>query len=77
MHDTFTGLFNHEHFTDMLSTEIARSKRTKDPAAYAIIDIDGFKQINSAYGHHVGDQIIKMMSHMLRHHLRKNNLFVL
>ena len=74
VHDTFTGLFNHEHFTDMLSTEIARSKRTKDPAAYAIIDIDGFKAINSAYGHHVGDQIIKMLSHMLRHHLRKTDI---
>jgi diguanylate cyclase (GGDEF)-like protein len=74
VHDTFTGLFNHEHFTDMLATEIKRSKRTKDPAAYAIIDIDGFKQINSQYGHHVGDQIIKMFSHMLRHHLRTTDI---
>lgn len=74
VHDTFTGLFNHEHFTDMLGTEIRRSKRTKDPAAYAIIDIDGFKQINGTYGHHVGDQIIKMMSHMLRHHLRTTDI---
>ncbi|MEZ0226052.1 MAG: diguanylate cyclase [Alphaproteobacteria bacterium] len=74
VHDTFTGLFNHEHFTDMLATEIKRSKRTKDAAVYAVIDIDGFKQINGQYGHHVGDQIIKMFSHMLRHHLRTTDI---
>ncbi len=74
VHDTFTGLYNHEHFTDMLATEIARSKRNKEETAYAILDIDGFKQINSAYGHHVGDQIIKMFAHMLRHHLRRTDV---
>lgn len=74
VHDTFTGLFNHEHFTDLLRTENLRSKRTKDPAIYVAIDIDHFKQINGTYGHQVGDQIIKMFSHMLRGHLRTTDI---
>jgi diguanylate cyclase (GGDEF)-like protein len=73
-HDTFTGLFNQEHFTDLLETEMMRTKRTGALAAYAEIDIDGFKQINSQFGHHVGDQVIKMFAHMLRHHLRRTDI---
>jgi diguanylate cyclase (GGDEF)-like protein len=72
--DSFTGLFNHEHFNEILVQEGARARRTGGTAVYAIVDIDHFRQINNSYGHHAGDQIIKGVSRLLRQHLRTTDV---
>jgi len=72
--DTFTGLFNHEHFLDVLTQEILRSKRNKEQGCYAVIDIDRFRDLNNDFGHHAGDMVIKGLSHMLRHHVRRTDI---
>ncbi|MEZ0262316.1 MAG: diguanylate cyclase [Alphaproteobacteria bacterium] len=72
--DTFTGLFNHEHFLDVLTQEILRTRRNKDSGCYAVIDIDRFRDLNNDFGHHAGDMVIKGLSHMLRHHVRRTDI---
>jgi diguanylate cyclase (GGDEF)-like protein len=72
--DTFTGLFNHEHFLDVLTQEILRTRRNKDLGCYAVIDIDRFRDLNNDFGHHAGDMVIKGLSHMLRHHVRRTDI---
>jgi diguanylate cyclase (GGDEF)-like protein len=72
--DTFTGLFNHEHFLDVLTQEILRTRRNKEPGCYAVIDIDRFRDLNNDFGHHAGDMVIKGLAHMLRHHVRRTDI---
>ncbi len=72
--DSFTGLLNHARFNELLGQEVMRTKRTSAPAAYAIIDIDHFKDINDTYGHQAGDAVLKNLTRMLQQHLRRTDV---
>jgi len=64
--DPVTGLGSRASLLDRLGHAIARSLR--DPELrYALIflDVDRFKQINDAYGHDTGDQVILEMAHRI------------
>jgi diguanylate cyclase len=43
----------------MLDEEIARARRTQKPCSIALIDLDWFKRINDAYGHPIGDEVLR------------------
>ena len=61
--DSLTGLLNHRRIKEQLHFQIETAKRTKSSLAYATLDIDFFKSVNDDYGHPVGDQVIKSLSH--------------
>ena len=44
--DPLTGLANHRHLVQSLEGEIKRSRRTGQPFAVVLLDLDGLKQIN-------------------------------
>jgi diguanylate cyclase (GGDEF)-like protein len=71
-HDDLTGTYTRAIFFDLLSREIARSRRHSQPLSLLIMDIDDFKLVNDRYGHPAGDQVIKsfatIASTELRHH---------
>ncbi|SFN21533.1 diguanylate cyclase (GGDEF) domain-containing protein [Formivibrio citricus] len=69
--DSLTGLLNHTHITDSLTHEIARAKAEQSPLAFAMIDIDHFKQVNDNFGHSTGDRVIKSLARLLRQHVRE------
>ena len=56
--DGLTGLFNHRHVHELLHEEFERSKRTGEPLAVAMLDLDHFKRVNDTYGHPTGDVIL-------------------
>jgi diguanylate cyclase (GGDEF)-like protein len=68
--DPLTGIYNHRHMHTCLSEEIARSLRYEHPFSIMMTDIDRFKQVNDAYGHLVGDFILKRMVRLLDEHMR-------
>lgn len=69
--DSLTGLLNHSTIKDQLSREVALAKRQGTPLAFAMVDIDHFKQVNDTYGHAAGDHVIKSLSRLLKQRLRE------
>ncbi len=57
--DFLTGADNRRAFMQKTKEEFARAKRYKRGLALLIIDIDKFKEVNDAYGHLVGDRILR------------------
>ena len=65
-HDALTGLANRTLFMDRLRREIARARRGDRCFAVLIVDLDGFKSINDAFGHSTGDKYLKAASERLQ-----------
>ncbi|MGH3390980.1 MAG: GGDEF domain-containing protein [Actinomadura sp.] len=68
--DAKTGLLNAAAWQREADTEIARSRRSDDPLALLLIDIDHFKRVNDTHGHLVGDQVLLALATTLRGQLR-------
>jgi diguanylate cyclase (GGDEF)-like protein len=73
-HDELTGLQNRASLIDHLETEIERTKRTGEPLALAICDIDLFKRVNDTYGHPVGDRVLKEFAERMKETFRPYDL---
>lgn len=57
-HDPLTGLPNRALFHERLGQAIVRSRRSKHKLALLFMDLNGFKDVNDTYGHHVGDLLL-------------------
>ena len=56
--DALTNLPNRALFYDRLDQAVARAKRYHQRFAILFMDLDGFKQVNDGFGHHVGDNLL-------------------
>src|SRR6266568_3618917 len=63
--DALTGLANHRQLTQALEAEIRRSRRTGQPMAVVLLDLDGLKQINDRHGHLAGSMAIRRVAEAL------------
>ncbi|HEY1722217.1 MAG TPA: sensor domain-containing diguanylate cyclase [Magnetospirillaceae bacterium] len=57
-HDTLTKLANRALFNEMVQQQLVLCQRGKTNLAILYIDLDGFKAVNDAHGHGVGDQLL-------------------
>ena len=57
-YDALTNLPNRRLLEDRLGKAIPLANRQRCPLALMFIDLDRFKQINDAFGHHVGDTLL-------------------
>ncbi|MBQ9487929.1 MAG: GGDEF domain-containing protein [Selenomonadaceae bacterium] len=73
-HDVLTGFYNktatQHHIDEYLST----LTDTDIPPAFLIIDADGFKAINDAFGHLFGDGVLSDMGHEIRNIFRQKDI---
>ena len=72
--DSLTGLLNHGSWKDLLQLKFHKCQQQQSQATIALIDIDHFKQINDAYGHIVGDRVLRQLSKELQRNVRENDL---
>lgn len=61
-HDALTGLYNRNYFEDSL---VKIDTKLNYPIGIMIIDVDGLKLINDAFGHHMGDNLIESTGKIL------------
>jgi diguanylate cyclase (GGDEF)-like protein len=57
--DALTGLMNRAALDDALYAAASAWERTSQPAAFLMLDIDRFKEINDSFGHGVGDAVLR------------------
>lgn len=69
-HDELTNLPNRALLADRLSMTMAQSRRTNIGFSVIALDLDGFKKVNDALGHSVGDALLRIAASRLRATLR-------
>ncbi|MET0085447.1 MAG: GGDEF domain-containing protein [Sedimenticola sp.] len=65
LHDGLTGLPNRDLLYDRISHAMASSKRTDMKHCGLFLDLDGFKSINDALGHEIGDDVLELVAQRL------------
>jgi diguanylate cyclase (GGDEF)-like protein/PAS domain S-box-containing protein len=68
--DTLTGMPNRNLFQDRLKHAMAQAERQKEEVALLYLDLDHFKAVNDALGHHAGDELLIEAAHRIRQNIR-------
>lgn len=68
--DAVTGLPNRILLKDRMTKALSEANRNRTPLAILFIDLDRFKSINDTMGHHVGDEVLKIIGERLDGALR-------
>lgn len=74
--DPLTGTGNRRRFDAALDKAIVDCKESKRPLSLVMCDIDHFKKVNDAYGHQVGDEIIKMFARVIESNVRDGDTVI-
>jgi len=70
--DPATGLYNRPTFRAIAQRRLARPDVPR--CALAVLDLDGFKQVNDRYGHPQGDRVLQLVAAALRANLRARDV---
>jgi diguanylate cyclase (GGDEF)-like protein/PAS domain S-box-containing protein len=72
--DFLTGLFNRRHFEQELAKEADRIARYGDTGAVLLMDLDHFKDVNDAFGHKAGDDLLRGVAGALKNRMRQTDV---
>jgi diguanylate cyclase (GGDEF)-like protein len=75
LHDPLTQLPNRMLLQDRLEQAIEKARRKNFSFAVMFCDLDGFKTINDAYGHQLGDKLLIQMATRVSTLLRAQDTF--
>lgn len=73
LHDTLTGLPNRVLLAEQIEHAMQRIDAKGGSFALMFMDLDGFKPVNDAFGHHVGDQLLREVGLRLRGNLHRED----
>ncbi|MBI5939664.1 MAG: PleD family two-component system response regulator [Caulobacterales bacterium] len=72
--DQLTGLHNRRYMEGQLGALVKRATHGGDPVSALMIDIDHFKKINDAFGHDIGDEVLREFAVRLASNVRAIDL---
>jgi diguanylate cyclase (GGDEF)-like protein len=72
-HDVLTGLKNRQELRLSLEAEIDRLNRYGTVFSLAVIDLDGFKQLNDSQGHDQGDAALRIVANVMSSTTRRTD----
>ncbi|MBW6410324.1 sensor domain-containing diguanylate cyclase [Clostridium weizhouense] len=71
-YDSLTGVFNRSVILKEGKEILKSSITNKNKFSIIMIDIDYFKKINDTYGHNTGDIVLKEVTSIIKHEIRKD-----
>jgi diguanylate cyclase (GGDEF)-like protein len=72
--DQLTGLASRHAYEILIDQAFRDSRRSGQPLALVILDIDGFKAINDRFGHVAGDRVLRGIGNAMRACLRSSDI---
>ena len=72
--DFMTGLINRRGFKEAVHNAISDAKKYGVAFTLIILDIDNFKEINDSCGHPYGDEVLKIIAHIIKQNTRHSDL---
>jgi diguanylate cyclase (GGDEF)-like protein len=72
-YDTLTSLFNRGAFFERLAHALSVARRHGQVLAVLFIDLDRFKDVNDAFGHLTGDEVLKIMARRISDTIRASD----
>ncbi len=73
LHDTLTGLANRILLAERIAQAMREVQEQGGYFSLMFIDLDGFKPVNDAFGHHLGDRLLREVAVRLRQQLRSQD----
>jgi len=71
--DTLTGIPNRKLFIGLLEQALSKARLNGMTVAVMFLDLDGFKNVNDAYGHEIGDLLLKKVALRLSKCIRQSD----
>lgn len=72
--DQLTGLASRHAYEILMEQALRDSRRSGQPLALVILDIDGFKAVNDRFGHVAGDRVLCGVGNAMRASLRSSDI---
>jgi diguanylate cyclase (GGDEF)-like protein len=69
--DALTQLMNRRSFDEQAAYQAAKNRRDGEPCTFMLLEIDGFAQLNEAYGRLTGDAVLRMVGGLLKKNMRE------
>ncbi len=74
--DPLTEVFNRRYMEQVLAREVNRANRLGSAITFLMIDLDGFKSVNTRLGHLKGDQLLCEVAHVLKRNFRTSDTVI-
>jgi diguanylate cyclase len=72
--DALTGLANRRALDEFLRASQMAAMESGQPLSIFVLDVDNFKSFNDKFGHQFGDQVLQLISRVLKDSLRGEDL---
>lgn len=71
--DELTGLYNRRHAMERLHKVREMANRGAFDFVVVYLDLDHFKHVNDYFGHHTGDEVLRVLANTVRHQITERD----
>ncbi len=71
--DGLTGVYNRRFYEEELARAMEACGRSAQPLSIIVFDLDHFKRTNDAYGHLIGDEVLKHVARTIMRNVRQSD----